>query len=401
VLQRHLAECRSCLELYADFRRISAQDLGLVAIQAGPERKAEVGDRPQSEKELLERVMARAEQERHPTTHRRAVDSFPRSVSWFRASLARTMEWLSCPPLRYGTLVLLLCAVVGVGAYRMKEMEVSPTLSNLRLRLETLERQASSTAAEHKRAMDRLLAGQAEREASAKSLREAQARYAELQAQKAEIEAELAAARAGLAQKGGEVEALQAKLTERENELTDLQSRLLRAAQRTEEQRTIAESLKARLEALEAASKARLAQSQSFGDSEVKRLFGARDLHIVDVYDVDSNGQTKRAYGRIYYAEKRLLIFYAFDLSDKQRGRAPVGFQAWGYSQPDENKPKNLGLFSLDDASANRWVLEVNNPRVLERIDAVFVTLESPYGSPSPRGRRLLYANLAVPPNHP
>lgn len=283
----------------------------------------------------------------------------------------------------------------------MKEMEVSPTLSNLRLRLETLERQASSTAAEHKRAMDRLLAGQAEREASAKSLREAQARYAELQAQKAEIEAELAAARAGLAQKGGEVEALQAKLTERENELTDLQSRLLRAAQRTEEQRTIAESLKARLEALEAASKARLAQSQSFGDSEVKRLFGARDLHIVDVYDVDSNGQTKRAYGRIYYAEKRLLIFYAFDLSDKQRGRAPVGFQAWGYSQPDENKPKNLGLFSLDDASANRWVLEVNNPRVLERIDAVFVTLESPYGSPSPRGRRLLYANLAVPPNHP
>lgn len=58
-------------------------------------------------------------------------------------------------------------------------------------------------------------------------------------------------------------------------------------------------------------------------------------------------------------------------------------------------------MFSIDDASMNRWVLEFNNPRVLEHIDAVFVTLESPNGSPSPRGRRLLYANLAAPPNHP
>jgi hypothetical protein len=29
------------------------------------------------------------------------------------------------------------------------------------------------------------------------------------------------------------------------------------------------------------------------------------------------------------------------------------------------------------------------------------VTLEPPDGSPSPQGRRLLYANLGGPPNHP
>jgi hypothetical protein len=144
-----------------------------------------------------------------------------------------------------------------------------------------------------------------------------------------------------------------------------------------------------------------MGEAKSLSDAETTSLFGARDLHIVDVYDVDSKGNTKRTYGRVYYVEKKLLIFYAFDLEDKERNRAPAGFQAWGYSQPNEGKPENLGLFTVDDASMDRWVLEVKNPRVLQHIDAVFVTLESPEGSSSPRGRRLLYANLASPANHP
>ena len=56
-----------------------------------------------------------------------------------------------------------------------------------------------------------------------------------------------------------------------------------------------------------------------------------------------------------------------------------------------------VGSFS----TVSRWVLKVNNASVLERIDAVFVTLEPPNGSPAPRGRKLLYANLGGPPNHP
>ena len=55
----------------------------------------------------------------------------------------------------------------------------------------------------------------------------------------------------------------------------------------------------------------------------------------------------------------------------------------------------------MDDPTVSRWVLKVNDARVLERIDAVFVTLEPPNGSRSPSGRRLLYANLGGPPNHP
>jgi hypothetical protein len=37
-------------------------------------------------------------------------------------------------------------------------------------------------------------------------------------------------------------------------------------------------------------------------DAEAKQLFGARNLHIVDVYDVDNKGNTRRSYGRVYYA---------------------------------------------------------------------------------------------------
>ena len=112
-------------------------------------------------------------------------------------------------------------------------------------------------------------------------------------------------------------------------------------------------------------------------------------------------GNTRRSYGRVYYVQKKLLIFYAFDLQDKKHNRAAAGFQAWGYRQPSDGQPESLGLFDVDDATSNRWVLKVNNPRVLERIDAVFVTVEAPNGSPSPRGRRVLYANLAGPANHP
>ena len=117
--------------------------------------------------------------------------------------------------------------------------------------------------------------------------------------------------------------------------------------------------------------------------------------------NIDGSGKTKRTFGRVYYAEKKLLLFYAFDLQAKQNARRTAGFQTWGYRQGDEDKPHNLGLFLMDDPVVSRWVLKVNDTRVLDRIGAVFVTLEPPNGSPSPRGRRLLYANLGGPPNHP
>src|SRR5260370_13701561 len=136
------------------------------------------------------------------------------------------------------------------------------------------------------------------------------------------------------------------------------------------------------------------------GGHEARNLFGARDLHIVDVYDVTGDGKTKRTYGRVYYVEKKLLVFYAFDLQNRQNHKLGA-FQAWGYREANLGKPLDLGLFAVDDKSTSRWVLTVNHPDVLSHIDAVFVTVEPPGGSIAPRGRKVLYANLIGPPNHP
>jgi hypothetical protein len=120
----------------------------------------------------------------------------------------------------------------------------------------------------------------------------------------------------------------------------------------------------------------------------------------VDVYDVKGDGKTKRTYGRVYYVEKRLLVFYAFDLQNRQNHKRAV-FQAWGYREANVGKPLNLGLFAIDDSAVSRWVLKVNRADVLSHIDAVFVTVEPPGGSTVPRGKKVLYANLVGPPNHP
>ncbi|HKF24929.1 MAG TPA: anti-sigma factor, partial [Candidatus Acidoferrum sp.] len=61
----------------------------------------------------------------------------------------------------------------------------------------------------------------------------------------------------------------------------------------------------------------------------------------------------------------------------------------------------NLGIFYEDNAAKKRWVLKANDPRALDDIDAVFVTIEPNGGSPSPSGKQLLFAYLRAKPNHP
>ena len=140
---------------------------------------------------------------------------------------------------------------------------------------------------------------------------------------------------------------------------------------------------------------------QTVGGGEAKEILGARDLHIVDVYDVDGSGKSSRAYGRIYYVNHDQLIFYAFDLGKLERDHKIVAFQAWGYRQPQSTEVESLGLFYLDNARLNRWTLRVSDPQILSRIDTLFVTAEPPGGSRFPKGKRLLMASLAGPPNHP
>jgi hypothetical protein len=132
--------------------------------------------------------------------------------------------------------------------------------------------------------------------------------------------------------------------------------------------------------------------------SDLRSLIGARNLHIIDVADVD-NGGTKKPFGRVFYTEGKSLIFYAFDLSGTKGKQA---FYAWGHVEGDPHTMRALGALHNDDQAQKRWVFKFDDTKVLAQIDSVFVTLE-PNDKPGdkPRGKKLMNAFLGTPPNHP
>jgi hypothetical protein len=135
-------------------------------------------------------------------------------------------------------------------------------------------------------------------------------------------------------------------------------------------------------------------------DRDIREVMGARNLYIAEVYDTDERGATRKPYGRLFYTKDKSLIFYAYDL-DQQGGKRPQTFQAWGRRGPDWKQALNLGIFYEDNASKKRWVLKLDDPQTLAKIDAVFVTVEPHGGSEKPSGKPLLFAYLRISPNHP
>lgn len=135
-------------------------------------------------------------------------------------------------------------------------------------------------------------------------------------------------------------------------------------------------------------------------DRDVRDLMGARDLYMADIHDVGGKG-TEKTYGRVFYTRGKRLIVYAFDLDAYPGVQNASSFQAWGRRGPDKQQARSLGIFYEDNASKKRWVLKANDPKSLEDIDAVFVTVEPNGGSQHPSGKQLLFAYLRVNPNHP
>jgi hypothetical protein len=146
-----------------------------------------------------------------------------------------------------------------------------------------------------------------------------------------------------------------------------------------------------------------LQESEQLSDAanQAKELIGARNLHIVDVDDTDENGRRQRPFGRIFLAEGKKLVFYAYDLHDPRKLNAKINFYVWG-SREGVNQPvKSLGIFHADEANDARWVLTFDDPNVLAQINCVFVTAESAKKVVmQPTGRQILFASLGKA-NHP
>ena len=136
-------------------------------------------------------------------------------------------------------------------------------------------------------------------------------------------------------------------------------------------------------------------------DRDIRELMGARDLYIAEVYDIAGSGATQKPYGRVFYTKGKSLIFYAYDLNQESGVQNASTFQVWGRRGPDKTQALNLGIFYQDSTAKKRWVLRFDDPKTLEQIDAVFVTVEPNGGSQKPSGKALLFASLRVESNHP
>jgi hypothetical protein len=134
---------------------------------------------------------------------------------------------------------------------------------------------------------------------------------------------------------------------------------------------------------------------------DLRELIASRDLYITDVYDVAGNGETQKAFGRLFCTKGKSLLFYAYDLDETPRVQGATTFQAWGRRGPDWSQAAKLGVFYEDNVLKKRWILKSNDKKTLDQIDAVFVTVEPKGGSERPTGKPFLIAYLKVAANHP
>lgn len=211
------------------------------------------------------------------------------------------------------------------------------------------------------------------------------------------------------------IQQLQAKLADSEGLLASSRSELTRLQTQTEA-KLQANAEEAGRTAVASASRVReltdkLAEATDALDRErqmlganrdIRDLIAARNLHIVDVFDTDAKGKTRPAFGRVFFTEGKSLIFYAYDLNEVKLAKATYDFHVWGKKEGPNQQPRNLGIFYSDDNTQKRWVFRLDDPKILNEIDAVFVTVEPPGEKRGrPQGHELMYAYLRAQPNHP
>jgi hypothetical protein len=192
---------------------------------------------------------------------------------------------------------------------------------------------------------------------------------------------------------------LEAKVEELSKELEESQVAVVRQKQELDDREGTISNQKRELDNQEAT----IGRQQDLlaHDRDVREVMAARNLYVVDVYDVLGTGETNKPYGRLFYTKGQKLLFYAYDLDQAPGLKRASTFQAWGQRGADKGHALNLGIFYEDNAANKRWVLKSNDPKTLAEIDAVFVTVEPDAHSHKPKGKELLFAYLRIDPNHP
>jgi len=392
-LKDHLEHCPDCRQEYFEFVQFVLPQLSLAAdLQPIQELKRE--DREAIRSNFLawaasSGVRFSGEAIAGATPSAKSPQSLPSQKFWFRYALS------------VGSAVLLAAGAFFLGRRSMTTMAVlRPNMSHTEGVSPQTRVQADSTPSPN--------------------LPVVEARNAQLQKTLDETLARLAKVKATLRTSGIERVQLQAHVAEenirlgeveQDKESSDearasLQARLEDLQQKESAlEADYARQVAAVVELTEKLNEQTMAMQQQreldLTDSEVRDLMASRNLHIVDVFDTDSHGKRKPAFGRVFFAENKQLVFYAYDLNEVQ-GRGKRIYQVWGQKEGPGQAAKSLGIFRSDDKAQHRWLFKSEDQKILSEIDSIFVTAEksdSPKAGPS--GEKLMYAYLRDHPNHP
>jgi hypothetical protein len=409
-LQEHLAVCSSCRTALQQYEGIIRHAIPAMGAEETPEDLEAGGawSEKQAESTLFARI-ARDEggggiESTRPIPPHRETSSRPRVLAPESAAAWRSVWAL------YGAGILLFVAL-GVCAYQVG-IRRGATVSNIpstRPDAQSLASLAEKLSdASHEREVARDQVEQRDKLVAdlRRQLEQQLAKIDQMKAAQEQSDIALRNADAGrkeLIQKQTEVEQ---KFNAAQLSAQALQAKLDSIAEQPSQDVKRAATLDARINELTNLLRQRDAtvdQQQELlaHDRDIRELMGARDLYVAEVYDVARTGATQKPYGRVFYTKGKSLIFYAYDLDQQTVAKNASTFQVWGRRGPDREQPFPLGIFYEDNASKKRWVLKLDDPKLLAQIDAVFVTIEPNGGSRKPSGKPLLFAYLRVDPNHP
>jgi len=417
-LNAHISTCDSCREFLWSLGQVSVQVMPLLAENGAPAADIVPADG------MRDRFLARIGSEElvnevnvgshlHPfvvkelpslTFEREQGGERARHVEPVLSGPKSRLFWL----LSRSAAVMALCVIVGTTAFYAGVWKGKHTpQQSAQVQVPSTEASAPNSQVGKSDRLSQLEGQKSQLESTLAKLKQ---EFSASQGEKQSLSDELTTAKdklAALAIEGKSAsEHSSAELQEAQNKVATLQSRAEALSQRLAEsevklgiQKQMREDLAAKLDTTE--EELRRQNDLKSAKLELGDLVATRNLHIVDVYDADSNGKRQRSFGRVFYIEGKSLVFYAYDLDAPGQFKANVVFHVWGEKVGVKEVACSLGILHKDDGQS-RWAMTFDDPRVLVKINSVFVTTEvasKQYNEP--HGKKVLYAYLGNQPNHP
>jgi len=417
-LNAHISACDSCREFLWSLGQVSVQVMPLLAENGAP--AADIVPPDGMRDRFLSRIASEElvnEVNVGPDLHPFVVKKLPsltfgneqggeqaRDVEPVLSAAKSRLFWL----LSRSAAVMALCVIVGTTAFYAGVWKGKHTPQ------QSAQVQVPRTEASARKSLvnksDRLSQLEGQKSQLESTLAKLKQELSASQGEKQSLSDELTTAKDELAaltiQVKGASERSSAELQDAQNKVATLQTRVEVLSERFAEsevklglQRQMSEDLAAKLDTTE--EELRRQNDLRSAKLELGDLVATRNLHIVDVYDADSNGKRDRSFGRVFYVEGKSLVFYAYDLGAPGQFKANVVFHVWGEKAGVKEVAQSLGILHKDDGQ-NRWAMTFDDPSVLVKINSAFVTTE--VGSKhynEPHGKKVLFAYWGNQPNHP